>query len=130
MMQEPHSASTPANRVRFLGTAKSGTEEMWHMRVTSVALVPLSIAFVFIIVSLIGKDYEGAVALLGQPLPALLLLLFILAGVFHMKIGMHAIIDDYVHSPRLKDLALLANLFFSIAVGLACIYATLKLSFS
>lgn len=121
---------TIANRVRFLGAAKSGTEECRHMRVTAIALVPLSIGFVFIVLSLLGKDYAAARAVLGQPLPALLLLLFILAGVFHMKLGMQAIIDDYVHSARLKDCVLVANLFFAVTIGLACVYATLKLSFA
>lgn len=130
MKEEPQPTRTTASKVRFLGTAKSGTEECWHMRVTSIALVPLSIAFVFIVVALIGKDYAGARAVLGQPLPALVLLLFILASVYHMKLGMQAIIDDYVHDTRLKEIALVANLFFSVAVGLACVYATLKLSFA
>jgi len=129
MRHDPSSMRTAASRVRFLGAARSGTAESWHMRVTSVALVPLSIAFVFIVLSLIGKDYESAVATLGSPIPAILLLLFILASVYHMKIGMQSIIDDYVHAPHLKDWALLGNLFFSFAIGLACVYAVLKLSF-
>ncbi len=100
------------------------------MRVTAVALVPLSIAFVVVVVSLLGKDYVAARTLLGQPLPALVMLLFILAGIYHMKLGMQAILDDYVHSPKAKHFALVANLFFCICIGLACIYATLKLSFT
>lgn len=130
MTLEPTPSRTPASRVRFLGAAKTGTEECWHMRVTSLALVPLAIAFVVIVLSLVGKDYAGARAVLSQPLPALLLLLFILAGIYHMKLGMQAIIDDYVHQARLKDVALIGNLFFSVAIGLACVYATLKLSFT
>lgn len=130
MANDPASSRGAASHVRFLGTAKSGTEECWHMRVTAVALVPLSIAFVVVVVSLLGKDYAAARTSLGQPLPALLMLLFVLAGIYHMKLGMQAIIDDYVHSATAKELALLANLFFSITVGLACIYAILKLSFT
>jgi succinate dehydrogenase / fumarate reductase membrane anchor subunit len=130
MAIDPASSRTPGSHVRFLGAAKSGTEECWHMRVTAVALVPLSIAFVVVVVSLLGKDYVAARTLLGQPLPALVLLLFVLAGIYHMKLGMQAILDDYVHSPKAKEFALVANLFFSISIGLACIYATLKLSFT
>ncbi len=100
------------------------------MRVTAVALVPLAIAFVVALVSLLGKDYVATRTLLGQPLPALVMLLFILAGVYHMKLGMQSIIDDYIHSPKAKEFALRANLYFSISIGLACIYATLKLSFT
>jgi succinate dehydrogenase / fumarate reductase membrane anchor subunit len=110
--------------------ARSGTEECWHVRVTAVALVPLAIAFVIVLVSLVGKDYASVRAMLGQPLSALVMLLFILAGVYHMKLGMQAIIDDYVHSPQIKEAALAGNLFFAGAIGLACVYATLKLSFT
>ncbi len=100
------------------------------MRVTSIALVPLSIAFVWLVLSLVGKDYMEARAILGRPFPAILLLLFLLAGIVHMKIGMQSIIEDYIHAVHWKEGALMGNLFFSIGVGVACIYAVLKLSFT
>jgi succinate dehydrogenase / fumarate reductase membrane anchor subunit len=100
------------------------------MRITSVALVPLTIAFVAIVLSLLGKDYAAVRAELGHPLPAILLLLFILSGVFHMKLGMQSIIDDYVHAAQPKEWAQIANLVFSVCIGLACIYAVVKLSFT
>jgi succinate dehydrogenase / fumarate reductase membrane anchor subunit len=130
MANDPASIRTAASRVRFLGAAKSGTKDAWHMRVTSIALVPLSIAFVWLVLSLVGKDYVTVRTELGQPFPAILMLMFLLSGIYHMKLGMQSIIDDYVHSAHLKDGALMANLFFSAAVGLACIYAVLKLSFT
>jgi succinate dehydrogenase / fumarate reductase membrane anchor subunit len=130
MAIDPAPSRAEASHTRSLGTAKSGTEECWHVRVTAVALVPLAMAFVILVVSLLGKDYAATRALLGQPLPALVMLLFILAGIYHMKLGMQAIIDDYLHSPKAKEIALVANLFLSVCIGLACVYATLKLSFT
>ena len=130
MANDPASIRSAASRVRYLGTARSGTRGSWHMRVTSVALLPLSIGFVWLILSLVHKDYAAARTELGQPLPAILMLLFILTGVYHMKLGMQSIIDDYVHDSHLKDWSLMANLFFSVGVGLACVYAVLKLSFT
>ncbi len=100
------------------------------MRVTSVALVPLTIGFVWLVLSLAGKDYAAARAELSQPLPAILLLLFLLAGISHMKVGMQSIIVDYIHAPHLKEGALMGNLFFCVAAGVACVYAVLKLSFA
>jgi succinate dehydrogenase / fumarate reductase membrane anchor subunit len=130
MAKSPAPVRPAMSRVRFLGSAKSGTADAWYMRITSVALVPLSIAFVAIVLSLLGKDYAAVRAELGHPLPAILMLLFILSGVFHMKLGMQSIIDDYVHAAQLKEGALIANLLFSVCIGLACIYAVLKLSFT
>ena len=121
---------TPTYRIGFLGSAKSGTADARHMRITSIALVPLSIAFVVIVLSLLGKDYSAVRAQLGQPFPAIVMLLFLLSGVYHMKLGMQSIIDDYVHDPHIKEWSLIGNLIFSVCVGLACIYAVLKLSFT
>ena len=130
MPKSPAPVRTAANRVRFLGSAKSGTADAWAMRLTSILLVPLSIGFVAVILSLFGKGYTEVRAVLGRPLPAILMLFFLLTSVFHMKLGMQSIIDDYVHDPHLKEWSLIANLVFSISIGLACVYAILKLSFA
>ena len=130
MAKGPASIRTAMSKARFLGSAKSGTSDARNMRVTSIALIPLSFAFVAIVLSLSGKDYAAVRAELGRPVPAMIMLLFILFGVFHMKLGMQSIIDDYVHDAHLKEWSLIANLFFSVCIGLACIYAALKLSFT
>ncbi len=118
-----------AGRVRYLGAAKSGTRNLWLMRLTSVALLFLAIAFVWLMLSLVGKDLPEVRAQFSHPLASILMLLFILASVLHMKIGMQSIIDDYVHAPHLKEWAMMANVFFSVGVGVAAIFAVLKLSF-
>jgi succinate dehydrogenase / fumarate reductase membrane anchor subunit len=130
MANDPRSLKTASKKVNYLGSAKSGVGEARAMHLTSVALVPLTIAFVWIVVTLIHKDFAAARAELGHPFPALVMLLFVGASIYHMKLGMQAIIDDYIHEHHLKDWALMANIFFSIAVGLACIYALLKVSFA
>ncbi len=129
MAKSEASLRTSLSQVRYLGSARSGTKDMWWMRVTSIALIPLTFVFVALVLSLVGRDYNNVRNLLGHPLPALLMLLFIGAGIFHMQIGMKAILEDYVHNPHVKEWSLMGNLFFSICVGLACIYAVLRLSF-
>jgi len=57
------------------------------------------------------------------------MLLFIASVIIHMRIGMAVIIEDYVHEDSLKLTLLMANTFFTIAVGLAAVYGVLKLSF-
>ena len=120
---------TPLARVRGLGSAKSGTQDFWHMRVTAVALIPLTIAFVLLVVSLLGRNHAFVVQILGSPLVAMIMLLFIIASAYHMWLGMQEIVVDYVHDELWKLAALIANTFFCAGAGLACVYALLKLSF-
>ena len=120
---------TPLARVRGLGSAKDGTEHFWRQRLTAVANVPLTIAFVLIVVALLGRNHAAAQQILGSPLVAIVMLLFIGSITYHMRIGMQVIIEDYVHDEVAKLVALMGNTFFSIAVGLAAVFAILKLSF-
>lgn len=120
---------TPLSRVRGLGSAKSGTGHFWLQRMTAVANAVLVIAFLSVVVSLFGRSHLQAVALLSHPLVAILMLLFTVSAAVHMRIGMQVIIEDYVHHEGLKIVAVMANTFFAIAVGGACVFAILKLSF-
>jgi succinate dehydrogenase / fumarate reductase membrane anchor subunit len=128
-MNQPTQMRTPLRRVRGLGAAHSGTTQFWHQRITSVAGVPLTIAAVIIVVALLGRSHAAVVQILGSPLVAIIMLLFIINIVYHMWIGMQEIIVDYVQEDGFKFASLLANTFFSFAIGLACVFAILKLSF-
>jgi succinate dehydrogenase / fumarate reductase membrane anchor subunit len=127
--QRQNELRTAARRVRGLGAARSGTRDFWHQRVTSVAGIPLTIALIVIVIALLGRSHAAVVQILGSPLVAIIMLLFILNCTYHMWIGMQEIILDYVHEDKTKFLSLMANTFFVIAVGLACAFAILKLSF-
>jgi succinate dehydrogenase membrane anchor subunit len=120
---------TPMRRVRGLGAAHTGTGHFWYQRVTSVAGIPLTIALVVIVISLLGRSHAAVVQILGSPLVAILMLLFILNTAYHMWIGMQEIVLDYVHEDRWKLAGLMANTFFVFAVALASCFAVLKLSF-
>ena len=129
MANDPASMRTALGRVRYLGSARSGTTQSWHMRLTSAALVPLTIAFVWLMLSLVGKNYNSVRSTLGNPFPAILMLLFLVAAIYHMQLGMQVIIEDYIHAEQAKTWSLIANKFFAICVGLACVYAVLRISF-
>jgi len=121
--------STPLARVRGLGSARSGTGHFWRQRLTAVANVPLTIAFVVIVVGLLGRNHAAVVQILGSPLVAVIMLLFITSVCIHMRIGMQVIVEDYVHEEGLKLFLLMANTFFTAAVALAAAFAILMLSF-
>src|SRR5262245_34730683 len=120
---------TPLARVRGLGSAKDGTEHFLRQRVTAIANIFLVSFGILSIVRLAGADYLTVRRTLAEPLNTIALLLLILSGVVHMRIGMQTIIEDYVHADGYKVLALLINTFFAVVVGLASAYAVLKLSF-
>jgi len=122
------SIRTPLGRVRGLGASHSGTGDFWRQRLTAVAMVLLIVPVIVVVMMLPGRNQAFAAQTLGSPVVAIIMLLFIVATVWHMKIGMQVVIEDYVHSEMVKLAAIMANNFFSVAVALASIYAILKLS--
>ena len=106
-----------------------GTTDAWIIHLTSLALVPLTLGFIWLMLDLLHKDYNGVRAELARPIPAILLLAFILAGIVHMELGMRSIIDDYI-SGRSRAWALAANTCFAALLAVACVYATLRIAFT
>jgi succinate dehydrogenase / fumarate reductase membrane anchor subunit len=129
MSARPSNMRTPLGRVRGYGSAKSGTEDFVRQRLTAIANIPLTIGAVLIVISLIGRNHAAVAQILGSTPVAIVMLLFIISIFYHMRIGMQAIIEDYVHEERAKYALLIINTFFTIAVGFSSIYAILKLSF-
>jgi succinate dehydrogenase / fumarate reductase membrane anchor subunit len=129
MADHPSDLRTSLGRVRFLGSARTGTSDAWIVHVTSVALAPLTLAFAWLVLDLLNKDYNGVRAELARPIPAILLLAFIIAGIVHMELGMRSIILDYI-AGQPRGWALAANTCFAALLALACVYATLRIAFT
>ena len=122
------SMRTPLGRVRNLGASHSGTTDFWRQRITSVALILLLVPVIAIVMMMLGRNHAGAAQILGSPLVAIVLLLFIVTSAWHMKIGMQVVIEDYVHNEKLKLVSIMANNFFCAVIALASVYAIFKLS--
>jgi succinate dehydrogenase / fumarate reductase, membrane anchor subunit len=122
------SMRTPLGRVRNLGAAHSGTSDFWRQRITAVAMTLLMLPVIVVVMMTLGSNQAGAKVILGSLPIAVIMLLFIVASVWHMKIGMQVVIEDYIHNEKLKLISVMLNNFFSIAVALASTYAIVKLS--
>jgi succinate dehydrogenase / fumarate reductase membrane anchor subunit len=123
------SQRTPLAKVRGLGSAKHGTEHFWLQRMTAVANIFLVCFLIGLLIRYAGADHATVRQALAQPYIAIPLLLLVLSGVIHMRLGMQTIIEDYVHSEGRKVLALMLNTFFALLVGITSVFAVLKLSF-
>ena len=127
-MSRPSSMRTPLGRVRNLGSSHSGTSDFWRQRLTAMAMVVLIVPVIVVVLMLVGSNQAGAKQIFSSVPIAIIMLLFIVASAWHMKIGMQIVIEDYVHNEKIKLASVMANNFFCIAVALASIYAILKLS--
>ena len=119
---------TALYNVRGLGSAKSGTHHWWMQRVTALALVPLVLWLVWSMARLSALDYDAALAWVRSPTTAVLLISTLLALVYHAKLGLQVVIEDYVHTEGVKFISLIALKFVSLLLVLASILAVLRIS--
>ena len=122
------SIQTPLGRVKGHGSAKSGTGHFWRQRITAVALVPLTLWFVWAVVLYTGAPYPEVIAFLSNPISAVAMLLFVIAGLVHMTLGLQVVIEDYIHRESSKIALLLLTYFAAFAVGAACVVAVLRIA--
>ncbi|MEO0819023.1 MAG: succinate dehydrogenase, hydrophobic membrane anchor protein [Pseudomonadota bacterium] len=121
---------TPRARAAYLGSAHEGAHHWWTIRISSIALVPLTLLFVVPFAGALGEGREAVLALYAQPFHALVAVLMIAVTFHHLWQGLQVVIQDYVH-----DKGWLAGLQIGIALlcgagGLAGVFAVLKIAFT
>lgn len=119
---------SPLGRARGLGSAKEGTHHFWMQRVTAVALIPLTLWFVFSMARLPAADFEAVRWWVAAPSVAVALILFIACALYHSTLGVQVVIEDYVAAEGKKIVALLLSKFVHTIAGVAGIFAVLKIA--
>ncbi len=122
------SLRTPVGRARGLGSAKDGLHHWWVQRVTSVALIPLTIWFVASVVGLAGADHAAVADWIGNPVVAVLMVLLVIAALHHAQLGMQVVYEDYIHTHWLRITADVGTKLASLVLAAATIFAILKIA--
>ena len=119
---------TPLHKVQGLGASHSGTGHFWHERVTAVALIPLSLWFIYVMLGLSGTSEVTALQFLAHPLNAILMGAFVGFSLWHAYLGLQVVIDDYVHTPGMKIFLMLVVRFSVIAVCATSLVAIVRIT--
>ncbi len=119
---------TPLGQARGLGSAKHGVGAWLTERVTSVALVPLSLWGVFSAISLSRGGYDETRIWLHAPVNAVLAALLAVVSFQHMHAGLRVVVEDYIHKPTSKALLLLLNLFVCVLGPALAVFCILKVA--
>lgn len=123
------SLRSPLSQARGLGSAKDGVGHWWMQRMTAIALIPLSLWFVFSLVRFPLLDHATMVAWIHAPLVAVALVLFFLAMFYHAALGVQVVIEDYVGNEGVKLVSIVLTKLALFAFGAAAIFAVLKIAF-
>jgi succinate dehydrogenase / fumarate reductase membrane anchor subunit len=118
---------SPLGRARGLGSARAGSHHWWSQRLTAIALVPLTLWFIFSVIHLSGATHQMVIEWLSSPLTLGLMLALIVATFHHLQLGVQVVIEDYVHDERTKLGAVLVVRALCILLALVCIVSVLKI---
>jgi succinate dehydrogenase / fumarate reductase membrane anchor subunit len=122
------SLRSPLGRVLGMGSAKDGTSHWWAQRVSAVALIPLTLWFLFSLLMLPDLDYATVRTWLSLPVSGLLAVLLLGVLTYHSYLGTTVVVEDYVHSAGMKLLWLLLLRFLYVLACGAGIFAILRVA--
>jgi succinate dehydrogenase / fumarate reductase membrane anchor subunit len=122
------SLETPRHRVEGLGSAHSGVQQFWRLRVSGAALGFLSLWFTYAALGLVGAGQVPVLAFLQHPLNAVLMGAFMLISTYHMALGLREVVEDYVHTNGIKLFLTLLIRLFAFVVAIAAVVALLRIA--
>ena len=118
---------SPLGRARGLGSARAGAAHWWAQRITSLALLPLTLWFLCAMIRMIGATRDDVVFWMAGPLPVVLMIALVVATFYHLQLGLQVVIEDYVTTDALRVASILLMKGVSVLLALACIVSVLRL---
>ena len=118
----------PLARARGLGSAKEGVQHWWAQRISAVALVPLTLWFVYAVVHLAGADQGAVRDWLHRPANAMLMTLLIAAMFYHLALGIQVVVEDYVHREGVKIATILLIKGLIVLLALGALFTVLRVA--
>jgi succinate dehydrogenase / fumarate reductase, membrane anchor subunit len=118
---------SPLGRARGLGSARAGAAHWWAQRITSLALLPLTLWFLCAMIRMIGATRADVVFWMAGPLPIVLMIALVVATFHHLQAGLQVVIEDYVTGDALRIASILLVKGLSVLLALACIISVLRL---
>ena len=118
---------SPLGRARGLGSARSGSRHWWMERLTSIALIPLTIWFIFAAIGLGGATRADVAIWLSSPWTMAMMIALVVATFHHLQLGMQVVMEDYIHHDQIKMPVVLAVKGLSFLLAAACVVSILRL---
>ena len=117
-------------RARGMGSAKSGTHHWWVERATAVALIPLTLWFVYAVIRLAGHPQPFVQHWVARPVNTVLLLALVAMTFHHMQLGLQVVMEDYIENKKWQSAAILLNKAVAAFLGLLCAVSILRMAFT
>ncbi len=117
-------------RARGMGAARSGIHHWWVERVTGIALVPLTVWFIYAVLHLLGSPQASVHRFVANPVNTVLLLATVAMTFHHMQLGLQVVMQDYMNSEKWRDVATLVNKAAALLLGLLCAVSILRMAFT
>jgi len=121
---------TPLSQVKGLGSAKEGTGHFWVQRLTAIGLVPLVLWLSFSIAALPGMDYVSIREWISSPFTSIMLILFLIAGFYHAKLGLQTVIEDYIGNHSTRTVMIIVVSFLATILAVTGVFSVLRIAFA
>jgi succinate dehydrogenase / fumarate reductase membrane anchor subunit len=117
------------DRTQGLGSAREGVAHWWMQRVTAVVLIPLTLWLTASLIACAREDYSAFILWLRRPFTSVLMVLLLMALFYHMALGLQVMVEDYVHTERIKIPTVVVIHLVSFALAAAGVVTTLRIAF-